>query len=189
MNTASDPRFQRSQQAILSAARALLLEKGPVAVTHAQVAERAGVGRATVYRHWPRAAELLAEAMATVPMPLLDNPSIPTRQWLTRELTTLARQLELDDVRAVATTLASAALWDQQMDARRAQFATILADRLADALGPAHERGEVSLAMPVRDAAAFLVGPIYYRSTIEHGPADAALIETLVAAIGVWTTP
>ncbi|GAB7037089.1 MULTISPECIES: hypothetical protein [Catenuloplanes] len=26
--------------------------------------------------------------------------------------------------------------------------------------------------MPGRDAAAFLVGPINYRSTIEHGPAD-----------------
>ena len=189
MNTEEDPRFQRSQQAILSAARELLLEKGPAAVTHAQVAERAGVGRATVYRHWPRAAELLAEAMATVPMPLLDNPTVPTRQWLTRELTTLAQQLDLDDVRAVATTLASTALWDHQMDTRRAQFAKILADRLADALDTAQRRGEVSLAMPVRDAAAFLVGPIYYRSTIEHGPAGSTLIETSVAAIGTWTTP
>jgi AcrR family transcriptional regulator len=189
VNTESDPRFQRSQQAILSAARELLLEKGPVAVTHAQVAERAGVGRATVYRHWPRADELLAEAMATVPMPLLDNPTVPTRQWLTRELTTLARQLELDDVRAVATTLAGTALWDPRMDTRRAQFATILADRLAGALDAAQQRGEVRLAVPGRDAAAVLVGPIYYRSTIEHGPADAALIEALIAAIGTWTTP
>ncbi|GAA3454801.1 TetR/AcrR family transcriptional regulator [Dactylosporangium matsuzakiense] len=189
MNSDADPRFQRSRQAILSAARALLLEKGPVAVTHAQVAERAGVGRATVYRHWPRSDELLAEAMATVPMPLLDNPTAPTRQWLTRELTTLAEQLALADVRAVATTLASTALWDQQMDARRAQFATILAERLAGALDAAQDRGEVTLAVPVRDAAAFLVGPIYYRSTIEHGPAGSTLIETLIAAIGAWSAP
>jgi AcrR family transcriptional regulator len=189
VNTESDPRFQRSQQAILSAARELLLEKGPVAVTHVQVAERAGVGRATVYRHWPRAAELLAEAMATVPMPLLDNPTVPIRQWLTRELTTLAQQLDLDDVRAVATTLASTALWDHGMDTRRAQFATILADRLAGALDTAQGHGEVSLAMSARDAAAVLVGPLYYRSTIEHGTTDAALVEALVAAIGTWTTP
>jgi AcrR family transcriptional regulator len=189
VSTDADPRFQRSQQAILSAARELLLEKGPVAVTHAQVAERARVGRATVYRHWPRPAELLAEAMATVPMPLLDNPTVPTRQWLTRELATLAQQLELDDVRAVATTLASTALWDHEMDARRARFATILADRLAGALDSAQGRGEVTLAMPGRDAAAFLVGPIYYRSTIEHGPADSALIEALITAIGTWATP
>jgi AcrR family transcriptional regulator len=189
VNTETDPRFQRSRQAILSAARELLLEKGPAAVTHVQVAERAGVGRATVYRHWPRADQLLGEAMATVPMPLLDNPTVPTREWLTRELTALARELELDDVRAVATTLASTALWDRQMDARRAQFATILADRLADALDTAQARGEVSLAMPSRDAAALLVGPIHYRSTIEHGPADPALIETSVAAIGTWATP
>ena len=189
MNSDADPRFQRSRQAILSATRELLLEKGPVAVTHAQVAERAGVGRATVYRHWPRPDELLAEAMATVPMPLLDNPTAPTRQWLTRELTTLAQQLELADVRAVATTLASTALWDHQMDTRRAQFATILSDRLASALDTAQARAEVTLAMPVHDAAAFLVGPIYYRSTIEHGPAGSTLIEALIAAIGTWTAP
>ena len=189
MNAESDPRFQRSQEAILSAARALLLEKGPVAVTHVQVAQRAGVGRATVYRHWPRADELLAEAMATVPMPLLDNPTVPTREWLTRELTTLAQQLELAEVRAVATTLASTALWDRQMDARRAQFATTLAERLAGALDMAQGRGEVELAGSGRDAAAFLVGPIYYRSTIEHGPADPTLIETLITAIGTWATP
>jgi AcrR family transcriptional regulator len=189
VNTDADPRFQRSRQAILSAARELLLEKGPIAVTHAQVAERARVGRATVYRHWPRPDELLAEAMATVPMPLLDNPTAPTRQWLTRELTTLAQQLELADVRAVATTLASTALWDHQMDTRRAQFATILSDRLASALDTAQDRGEVTLAMPVHDAAAFLVGPIYYRSTIEHGPAGPTLIEALIAAIGTWTAP
>ncbi|BCY08749.1 TetR/AcrR family transcriptional regulator [Actinoplanes sp. L3-i22] len=189
MNTETDPRYQRSRQAILTAARELLLEKGPVAVTHAQVAERSGVGRATVYRHWPRADQLLAEAMATVPMPLLDNPTIPTRTWLTRELTALARQLDLVDVRAVAATLASTALWDEQMDARRAQFATILAERLAGALDAAQARGEVSLAMPSRDAAALVIGPLYYRSTIEHRPAESTLIETAITAIGTWTTP
>jgi AcrR family transcriptional regulator len=189
VNTETDPRFRRSRQAILSATRELLLEKGPAAVTHAQVAERAGVGRATVYRHWPRADQLLAEAMATVPMPLLDNPTIPTREWLTRELSTLAQQLDLADVRAVAATLASTALWDEQMDARRAQFATILAGRLANALDAAQVRGEVSLAMSSRDAAALVIGPIYYRSTIEHLPAGSALIEAAIAAIGTWATP
>ncbi|MBL7252958.1 TetR/AcrR family transcriptional regulator [Paractinoplanes lichenicola] len=186
MNTETDPRFQRSQQAILTAARELLLEKGPVAVTHVQVAERAGVGRATVYRHWPRTDQLLAEAMATVRMPLLDNPTVPTRQWLTRELTALARQLDLDDVRAVAVTLAGTAPWDEQMNARRAQFAKILADRLADALDAAQTRGELRLSLPSRDAAALAIGPIYYRSTIEHASADAALIEAVITVVGTW---
>lgn len=183
-----DPRFVRSREAILAAARALLREGGPSAVTHAQVAERAGVGRATVYRHWPKVEPLLLEAMATVPMPFLDQPAAPTREWLTRELTAMARQLELDDVRAVATTLANAALWDEDMDARRAQFAGVLADRLAAALDDAQERGEVVLSLGSRDAAAMTIGALYYRSTIERAPIGPALVEAAVDALGAWSS-
>lgn len=189
MGTETDPRFVRSQEAILDAARALLIENGPGTVTPAQVAERAGVGRATVYRHWPRADLLLSEAMATVPMPFLDNPAVPTRDWLRRELTALAEQLEMHDVRAVATTLANSALWDEGMDKRRAQFAGVLADRLAAALDEAQERGEITLALPSRDAAALAIGPLYYRATIDSSTTSPDLIEAAIAALGVWTTP
>jgi len=184
----TDPRFLRSREAILNAARELLLESGPTAVTHAQVAERAKVGRATVYRHWPQAEPLLVEAMATVPMPFLDKPTAPTREWLHRELTAMARQLELDDVRAVSTTLANTALWDEAMDARRAQFAGILSKRLETALDDAQARGEIALTLTSRDAAALTIGPMYYRSTIEHAPIDAALIDAAIDALGTWRT-
>ncbi|XVV10093.1 TetR/AcrR family transcriptional regulator [Actinoplanes sp. CA-131856] len=182
-----DPRFQRSREAILTATRELLLEKGPAAVTHVQVAERAGVGRATVYRHWPRAELLLMEAMATVPMPFFAVPTVPTRQWLRQELTTMAQQLDLDDVRAVATTLATTAQWDGTMDARREQFAAILRDRLAAALDEAQTRGELTLSVPSRDAAAMAIGPLYYRSTIERTASTSAFVEALVAALGTWS--
>ncbi|GIF25346.1 AcrR family transcriptional regulator [Actinoplanes tereljensis] len=187
MPTETDPRFLRSREAILHAARELLLEKGPAAVTHVQVAERAAVGRATVYRHWPRAEVLLGEAMATVPMPFLAEPTVPTRDWLRRELTAIARQLDLDDVRAVSTTLAGTALWDENMDARRAQFAGILRGRLAAALDDAQARGEITLAIPSENAAAMAIGPMYYRSTIERTPIDAVLIEATIAALGTWS--
>ncbi|MFI5761845.1 TetR/AcrR family transcriptional regulator [Streptomyces sp. NPDC051563] len=188
MTSDTDPRFLRSREAILNAARQLLLDSGPTAVTHARVAERAGVGRATVYRHWPQAEPLLLEAMATVPMPFLAEPTVPTRAWLRRELEALARQLELDDVRAASTTLASTALWDEAMDARRARFAGILTDRLAGALDEAEARGEVTLSLASRNAAALTIGPLYYRSTIEHAPTDPTLIEAAIAALGTWTT-
>lgn len=188
MTGETDPRFLRSREAILNAARELLLDSGPTAVTHAQVAERAGVGRATVYRHWPRTEPLLVEAMATVPMPFLDKPTAPTKEWLRRELTAIARQLDLDDVRAVSTTLANTALWDKTMDTRRAQFARVLTDRLAAALDDAQARGEITLALTSRNAAAMTIGPMYYRSTIERAPTDPDLIEAAINALGTWAT-
>jgi AcrR family transcriptional regulator len=189
MNTEADPRFQRSREAIVHAARELLITHGPAAVTHNQIAEHAGVGRATVYRHWPRTDQLLAEAMATVPMPFFDEAASPYRQWLTRELTAIARQLDQSDVRAVTTTLASTALWDTAMDARRAGFAEILSQRLAAALIEAEEHGEFSPRTDAANAAALAIGPIYYRATIERAPADASFIEQCVAAAGTWHSP
>jgi len=186
MSTASDPRFQRSREVILNAARELLLASGPAAVTHNQIAEHANVGRATVYRHWPRTDQLLAEAMASVPMPFFEQASAPYRDWFTRELTAIALQLEQDDVRAVTTTLANTALWNPDMDARRAGFARTLGDRLSAALIDAEQHGELSPRTDAATAAALMIGPIYYRATIERAPADASLIEQCVGAAGTW---
>ncbi len=187
MATTSDPRFMRSREAIVNAARELLLQHGPSAVTHVQVAELAGVGRATVYRHWPRSDVLLADAMATVPMPFFAAPTTPTRDWIHAELTVIARELELDDVRAVATTLVNAALWDQDMDTRRAGFAQILGERLATALDEAQARGELNPHVDSPSAAALTLGPLFYRSTIEHAPIDDNLIHAAINAVGRWT--
>ncbi|GAA4708871.1 transcriptional regulator, TetR family [Promicromonospora umidemergens] len=186
MASQTDPRYLRSRAAILDAARELLLEHGPTAVTHAQVSERAGVGRATVYRHWPRSDQLLSEAMTTVPMSFFSTPTIPVRDWMRTELTKMARQLEHDAVRAVATTLANTALWDTNMDARRERFASALAERLAAALDDAEKRGEIALRTDPRSAAALAIGPLHYRSTIEHGAIDADLVEAAINAVGTW---
>ena len=187
MAISDDPRALRSKEAILGTAGRLLIEQGPSAVTHVQVAARSGVGRATVYRHWPKSEQLLVEAMATVPMPFFATPTEPLQEWLRTELTLIARQLELDDVRAVATTLANTALWDPDMAARRDRFAQVLAERLTDALEYAHAHGQLELNVDSSAAAAMLLGPLYYRSTIEHTPVDDALLDATVASLGTWT--
>jgi len=189
MSDDADPRFLRSREAILNAARDLLLAHGPTAVTHNRIAEHSGIGRATVYRHWPRTDQLLAEAMSTVPMPFFGEPSSPFRDWLVRELAEVARQLEHDDVRAVATTLASTALWDSAMAARRAGFAAVLSERLATALELAEHQKELSLRADASLVAALTIGPLYYRATIEGAPADTDLIEHCVESVGTWTSP
>ena len=49
-------------------------------------------------------------------------------------------------------------------------------------------RGELTLAIPSRNAAAAAIGPMYYRSTIERIPADSDFIEATIAALGTWST-
>ncbi|MCP2267231.1 TetR/AcrR family transcriptional regulator [Promicromonospora thailandica] len=183
----SDPRYLRSRASILDAARSLLLSGGPGAVTHVQVATQAGVGRATVYRHWPRAEDLLGDVMETVPFPFFSEPRTPTREWLRSTVAELVDQLQLTEVRAVATTLASASVWDAAMDRRRERFTSVLRDRVASALTEAAERGEVELRVPADQAAALVLGAVHYRAVLEHARADPAVVDAAVDAVGTWS--
>lgn len=65
--TATTPRrrdFERNRRRILSAARRVLAERGPEALTVSEVADRAGLNRATAYQHF-RKRDALASAVMT----------------------------------------------------------------------------------------------------------------------------
>jgi len=55
-------RSERSHQAIITATRELLVERGYPDVTIEGIAARAGVGKQTIYRWWPSRAALVLEA-------------------------------------------------------------------------------------------------------------------------------
>jgi AcrR family transcriptional regulator len=59
------PRSERARQAVLEAVDDLLVDVGYAAMTMKGIAERAGVGRQTVYRWWSTKAEILLEACVT----------------------------------------------------------------------------------------------------------------------------
>ncbi|MDP1794686.1 MAG: TetR/AcrR family transcriptional regulator [Acidimicrobiales bacterium] len=67
-----DPRVARSRTKMLAAATELLVEGGPRGVTVDAVAERSGVAKSTLYRHWSSVNELLIDVMrANVPAAML----------------------------------------------------------------------------------------------------------------------
>jgi AcrR family transcriptional regulator len=57
------PRSEQAERAILSAALDLFAEAGPDALCIEQVAARAGVGKATIYRRWPGKEDMLVDAL------------------------------------------------------------------------------------------------------------------------------
>jgi AcrR family transcriptional regulator len=57
------PRSEQADQAILAAALDLFAECGPEALCIEQVAARAGVGKATIYRRWPGKEDMLVDAI------------------------------------------------------------------------------------------------------------------------------
>jgi AcrR family transcriptional regulator len=182
-----DPRVTRSREAILAAARELLREEGPSAVTHQRVATLAAVGRATVYRHWPRPEELLTAAMTGVRMPFFLNPATPVRPWLKQQLRVLADELALPDVLAVTVALVQGAVWEPETSARRDRLAATIGQQLRAALALAERTGELQMAGDPHDAPAVLIGPLLYRNLLEPGPVSSELIDRLLDAAGTWT--
>ena len=57
------PRSEQADQAIMTAALELFAESGPAGLCIEQVAARAGVGKATIYRRWPGKEDMLLDAL------------------------------------------------------------------------------------------------------------------------------
>jgi AcrR family transcriptional regulator len=64
------PRSERAEQAIIDAALEAFAECGVEGVRCEDVAARAGVGKATLYRRWPGKEDLLIAALAALKSPL-----------------------------------------------------------------------------------------------------------------------
>src|SRR6201987_4360841 len=102
---ATDPRAARSREAVRAAPLALLAREGPGAITHQRVAQQAGVGRATVYRHWADPEGLLRDVLFSAELPFFTTPALPLRSWLHAELRQLADELALPAGASLAMAL------------------------------------------------------------------------------------
>jgi AcrR family transcriptional regulator len=57
------PRSEQADRAIMTAALELFAESGPAGLCIEQVAARAGVGKATIYRRWPGKEDMLLDGL------------------------------------------------------------------------------------------------------------------------------
>jgi AcrR family transcriptional regulator len=103
--TRSDPRPARSRARLLDAATALLRAGGPSAVTIDAVTRSANVARATLYRHFPSANDLLAAAF----MSLIPPPPMPPDHGSLRERLTAIVVAWAESISEAPTTLTAMA--------------------------------------------------------------------------------
>ena len=178
------PRSERVHQAILTAARELLMTEGFAAMRLEHVAVRAGVGKATIYRRWPSKEALAQELLSQLAAPHIavtntDN----TREELLAAVTNPMRAVTETDfgpvIRALLSQIATdASLGDPfratVVQARRAEVARLIRRGIA--------RGDLRGDADVDLATEMLVGPVYFRLMF-GGVLDAGFAERVVDTV------
>jgi AcrR family transcriptional regulator len=172
------PREARIDDAIRAAALELMAEVGVGDLRVDDVAERAGVGKAAIYRRHASKDELVTAAVAS----LVSEIRIPDTGSTREDLLVLMREaveVYRDPLRAgVMPGLVGAmhrrpqlarAVRHGFLDTRRAALRTVLDRGVA--------RGDLRAGLDVELALDVLGGPLFYRLLITGGPIDDALAE------------
>jgi AcrR family transcriptional regulator len=86
------PRSEQADQAIIDATLEVFAESGPDGLCIEQVAARAGVGKATIYRRWPGKEDLLVDAIGSLRTKLPQPQGRSVRADLTALVDALSRE-------------------------------------------------------------------------------------------------
>jgi AcrR family transcriptional regulator len=175
------PRSERAEQAILQATIEAIGERGIDGVHCEDVAARAGVGKATLYRRWPGKEDLLIAAFAAMRRPLPQPRGESAREDLISLLTVVAA--DTDDPRhAQQYALLHGAgeryprlvarYRERVIEPRRELFRTVLRRGI--------ETGELRADIDVEVAMLLLTGAVMARGKHESSPAAPGFVEHAV---------
>lgn len=180
----SDPRVARTRAAVRAAVRTLVQQSGFEAVTHQRVAEEAGVGRASVYRHWPDRVDLLVDALIdTGPESSPPPSSGDLATDLARALHRLQRILNDSPFVPQLLTLLGRAEWDPPLRDLKRRLLSRGIGGLRQALEDAAGRGELTPLPDIDDTIARLAGPLFYRRLLADSTIDDAFVSTVIAGV------
>ncbi|MGW6355145.1 TetR/AcrR family transcriptional regulator [Streptomyces sp. NPDC055092] len=175
-----DPRITRSKEAAQTAVRELLLEGGWAAVTHAAVASRSGIGRSTLYRHWPDVVDLLRDAIAGEMARTHSEPTGRLRQDLLAELNTVRRQLHDPAAERLMRVIIERADSSPAFAALKKDLHREGSRTTAAIIENAVRCGALPADTDVEFAVEQLLGPLFFRRLLAGVAFDAAYVERVV---------
>jgi AcrR family transcriptional regulator len=175
------PQVARSRAAVLAAVVDLIEREGGGAVTHQRVAEQAGVGRATVYRHWPNRLDLMLDALAQADLRFFAPGAGPFATWVRVELLRVARELNAPGLTSLAVTIVERSQWDEATRELRDRLLAATEANLAEAIERARAAGELGPdRLESSTLFAQLVGPLWARRTLQDIEIDDAFVDRVI---------
>jgi AcrR family transcriptional regulator len=176
-------RSRRSEEAILDATLALLGEVGFSGLTVDGIAARAGVGKATIYRHWPGKAHLVVEAFRSriPPMPAPDTGSL--RGDLLTVVGHMVQGLGHSPLSRILPALVEASEQDPELERLFKKFGAERRAVLIGVLERAAARGELREGLDLDLALELVIGPIFARRLVIRKPLTRSYGEAVVEAV------
>jgi AcrR family transcriptional regulator len=170
------------REAALETAADLLFQDGIAAVTHERIATRAGVSKTTLYKWWPSAGSIAADAYFHRSAPDLEMPYTgDIESDLKTQLGHFIELLTTTDAGRAVRGLIAAAQWD---DAVREGFAEryVRPRRAygAAVIEQARQHGELRADVDTQVLIDQLWGACYYRLLTETDPVTTEYTDRLV---------
>lgn len=181
------PRSEEAHQAILDATLELLAEVGYSSLTVEGVANRAGVGKATIYRRWPSKGPLVVEAYGQLPaMQDFDTGELP--EDLKKMLRAYIQAFNSTALSAVLPSLVGERAHDSELSDVFEPVSIGRRAPLVRAFERAVERGEVPVDLDIELAADLVVGPIavclFFKGGRLNAKAVGPIVDMALAGIG-----
>ena len=179
------PRSAEADRAILNAAVDLLAERGLAAMSIEEVAARAGVGKATIYRRWSSKGLLALDAFVTSfqeQQPLPDTGTL--RGDLIAALTAWVRAVTGTSMGAMLTGLIAEAQHDPSLRAAwRERVLEPLRSQHRIMLDRAIARGEIPATVDQEAVLDLFFGAAQHRLLLDHLPLTDDFIRQVVDMI------
>ena len=179
------PRSRQTNKAILKAAAEIVMGSGLAEMTMEGVAERAGVGKASIYRRWPTKGALAFEAVVDA---ILAAEPPPDTGSLESDLARVAESwVRLSNAprggRTVAHFIAEIQSDPDLAAAWRERFVNRIRSERRPIIERAIARGEIPAGTDPELIMDLLYGPLYHRYLNGHLPLDESFARGVVRMV------
>jgi AcrR family transcriptional regulator len=179
-----DPRIERSRMVILEAAVEELAAEGYGGVTIESVAARAGVGKSTIYRHWPDKLDLIADAFETFHEQMVPDLSDRSAREAVELLIGHVAEVVVDSTFSrCIPALIEGAERDSRVREFHHRYSVERRQALVDLIARGVNDGEFRAGLDPELATVALLGVLFYRRLMTGEPFDPASAGELVALV------
>jgi AcrR family transcriptional regulator len=184
------PRSVEADEAILRAALEIAAEVGVSRMSMDEVAHRADVGKATIYRRWSSKEALVLDALKSAMSPIGDIDTGHLLHDLDLYFAELVSRFEQNPMSDVLPHLIEAACHDPAIQTSLDDWVRFRRLPLRRIYERAQDRGEISADADVDVLIDATIGPFVYRRLLTREPIDADFAARLVAIVapGISTT-